>query len=117
MAIRADQYNQLTGTIALAGSVSQSIDLEGWNVMGLIFAPTSGTLVPGSIQFRVSVDNTTFVPLNDGNNVRVAVPFGTTAVAYTQTVISVIAPFRYVRIETTNAQGNGAKATFAVKLN
>jgi hypothetical protein len=116
MASRADQMNQLSGTLAIGGSLSQTIDLEGWNVGGLIISPTSGTLVPGSIQFRVSADNSNFVPLNDGTNTRVAIPFGTTAVAYTATVLSVIMPFRFVKVETTSVQGNGAKVTFAVKL-
>lgn len=117
MSIRADQYNQLSGGIAVGGSLSQTIDLEGWNVGAFLIAPTTGTLTPGSIQFRVSVDNSNFAPLNDGNNARVAIPFGTTITAYTETAVKVVMPFRYVKIETTTNQGNGARCTFAVKLN
>lgn len=113
---RMDMFNVLAGTIPLGGSVSQTIDTEGYQVVGLIVSPTSGTLTAGTVQFRVSPDDVTFVPLMDGSNVRVGIPFSTTAVAYSATALSVVSPYRYWRVETTNAQGNGINLRVPVKL-
>ncbi len=117
MASRADQMNQLSGTIAPAGSLSQVIDTEGWSIPGLLFTATTGTLTAGNIQFRVGVVPGTLYPLNDGLNARVAIAFtGVTGIAYSGVAIQVIAPFRYVQVETSVNQVNGAKVTLPVKL-
>lgn len=113
---RMDMFNNLGGTIAAGGSLSQTFDLEGYQVVGLTLSPTSGTLTAGTVQFRVSTDAVTFLPLMDATNVRVGLPFGTTALAYSQTAVSVISPYRYVKLETTSAQGNGVNARMPVKL-
>lgn len=118
MPLHADQFNQLSGTISPTGSLSQVIDTEGWTVPGLLIVATTSTLTAGSIQFRVGVTPTALYPLNDAANVRVAVPFGAVAgMAYGLTVAQTIAPWRYVQVETTVAQTNGAKITIPVKLN
>lgn len=117
MAFRADQLNQLSGTVGAAGSLSTTVDLEGWTVAGLIVSGAgTAALVAGSVQFRVSVDGTTFYPLMDSTNTRVALPHGTTALAYSAVALQVISPYRYTRVEFSAAQTNGARVTFPVKL-
>lgn len=117
MALRADQWNQLSGTIPAAGSLSTTVDLEGWSIAGLIVAGAgTAALVAGSVQFRVSVDGTTFYPLMDSTNTRVAYPHSTTGLAYSAVALQVINPYRYVRVEFSAAQTNGARVTLPVKL-
>jgi len=113
---RMDMFNNLGGTIAAGGSLSQTFDLEGYQYLGLMLFPPSSTLVPGTVQFRVSVDNVTFVPLMDSTNTRVGIPFSTTALAYSAAALAFGAPYRYVKLETSNAQGNGVNARIPVKL-
>ncbi len=118
MANRADQMNQLSGTISAGGSLSQVIDTEGWNVPALLFTAVGGTLTAGNIQFRVGVVPGTLYPLNDGLNARIAIAFtGVTGVAYSGVAIQVIAPFRYVQVECSVNQVLAARVTIPVKLN
>lgn len=109
-------FNQFSGTIAPGGTVSQTIDTEGWMVTGLIVAPlvVGGTLASGSLQFSVGFVPGTLYPLNDNTNTRVSISFGTAATAYTLAAVQGIAPYRYVRV-TITSQGLGARIVLPVK--
>ncbi len=118
MANRADQMNQLSGTIPAGGSLSQIIDTEGWNVPGLLLTAVGGTLTAANIQFRVGVVPGSLYPLNDSSNARVAIAFsGVSGVAYGLTVVQTISPWRYIQVETSVNQTLAARVTIPVKLN
>ena len=119
MALRADQFNQLSTSIGSVGggTLSTSVDLEGWNVLGLMFIPAGTAMVAGSVSMFVSVDNVNFYALKDGNNATVSFPHSTTGVAYSATAVQVIAPYRYVKFLDTAAQPTGMRITLPVKLN
>lgn len=116
MPLHSDQFNIFTGTIPAGGSLSQVIDTEGYDLQGLGIIQGAGTLVPGTIQFRVGWVAGTLYPLNDGSNVRVGIPHGTGSTAYSFVAVQAIRPYRYVQIETSVAQGNGASIKIPVKL-
>lgn len=116
MPLHSDQFNVYTGTIPAGGSLSQVIDTTGYTLQGLALIQGAGTLVPGTIQFRVGWIPGTLYPLNDGANVRVGIPNSTTSVAYSYVAVQAIRPYRYVQIETSVAQGNGASVIIPVKL-
>lgn len=109
------QFNQLTGTIAPGGTQSQIIDLGSFPLMGLIIAPTTGTLTAGSLQFSVGFTQGTLYPVVDSTNTAVSLSFGTDAQAYSLAALLVLAPYRYVQV-TLTAQPNGAKIILPVKL-
>lgn len=119
MSNRADQFNQLSTTIGSVGggTLSTSVDLEGWNVMGLMLIPSGTAMVAGSVSMFVSVDNINFYALKDGNNATISIPHGTTGVAYSAVTLQVLSPYRYVKWLDTAAQPTGMKITVPVKLN
>lgn len=117
MPLHADQLNQFKVTIASAGSLSTSVDMEGWTVPGMMVQPAGTSMVAGSISFQVSVDNSTFFPLNDSTNTLISVPHGTSGVAYGAAVIQAIAPYRYLRVLDSSVQPTGVNVIFPVKLN
>ena len=117
MALRADQWNQLSGTMAAGGSLSQVIDTSGYDLQGLIARPVGTlTLTAGTIQFRVGVVEGTLYPLVDGANARVGLPISTTGVAFSFVAVQAIRPYRYVQVEHSTAMVNGATITLPVKL-
>lgn len=116
MPLHADQLNQFRATIASGGSLSNSLDLEGWNLPGMIVQASGTAMVAGSISFQVSVDNSAFFPLNDSTNTLISVPHGTSGVAYGAAVVQAIAPYRYVRFLDSSAQPTGSTITIPEKL-
>ncbi len=119
MASRADQVNQLSTRIGSVGggTLSTSLDLEGWNVLGLIVIPAGTAVVAGSLSMFVSVDNTNFYALHDGNNANISIPHGTTGVAFSAVALQVLSPYRYVKFLDSSAQPTGMVLTVPVKLN
>jgi hypothetical protein len=110
-------FNQWIGTIAASGSLSPQFDTEGYNVTGLMLRPhvSGGTLSAANAQFRVGIASGSLVPLVDGNNNRVALPFTTTAVAYSFLALQAIRPYRYVQVETSAAQAGAVDVIIPVK--
>lgn len=113
--------NQFIGTIPALGSLSQVIDTEAWDVLGLVVYPQSGTIVAGSVQFRVAADNvsgtapTTLYPLCDNTGARVAFNIGSAARAYGYEQAQTLSPYRYVQIEMTANQHNAVTCVIPVK--
>lgn len=117
MPLYSDQFNIFTGTIPAGGSLSQVIDTTGYSLQGLgLVQNGTAALVAGTIQFRVGWVPGTLYPLNDGSNVRVGIPNGTGSAAYSYVAVQAIRPYRYVQIETSAAQTNGAQVKIPVKL-
>lgn len=116
MPLHSDQSNQFKATISSGGSLSNSLDLSGWNLPGMIVSPSGTSMLAGSISFQVSVDNSTFFPLNDSTNTLISVPHGTSGVAYGAAAIQAIAPYRYIRFLDSSAQPTGSTITIPEKL-
>ncbi len=118
MASRADQMNQLSTTIGSVGggTLSTSLDLEGWQSLGLMLVPAGTAMIAGSVSMFVSVDNVNFYALKDANNATISIPHGTTAVAYSAATLAVIQPYRYVKWLDTSAQPTGMRITVPTKL-
>lgn len=113
-----DAYNQLSGTIGASGSLTRIIDTEGFALHGLILRPTSGsgTMVAGTVQFRVGIAAGTVYPLVDASNVRVGFPNGTSALAYSWIALQCLRPYRYVQVETSANQTQSVDVILPVKL-
>ena len=112
--------NQFTGTIPVGGSLSQVIDTEAWDVLGLVVYPNTGTIVAGSIQFRVSHFNSgeyngTLHPLHDNTGARVAFNISTAGRTFGYSQVQTIAPYRYVQIEMTANQVNQVNVVLPAK--
>src|SRR5690349_908607 len=112
------QFNQLSGTIPSGGSLSQVIDTEIFPLMGLILTPNggTGTLVAGTVKFRVGVTPSTLYPVVDSTGTRIALTYSTTAVAFGFTAVQAIAPYRYVQIETSVNQTQAVRVILPVKV-
>lgn len=106
------------GTIGTNGTLSEIFDLAGYNSIGLLvdnasngtlnFLVSYQTISPGTLvdAFRLLRDTT-------GAAVAYTLPAGNTA--FKASDIAVIAPYRYVRILTGQAQANAPTFTFVVK--
>lgn len=118
MALRADQFNQLSTTIGAVGggTLSTSLDLEGWPVLGLMVIPQGTAVVAGSLSMFVSVDNVNFYALHDANNANISIPHGTAATAFSLAAIQALSPYRYVKFLDSASQPTGMKITVPVKL-
>lgn len=116
MANRSDQFTHLRATIASGGSLSNSVDFAGWQLPGMVLAPSGTAMIAGSISFQVSLDDVTYYPLNDSTNTLISVPHGTSGVAYGAAAIQAIAPYRYLRCLDSSAQPTGSVISFPVKL-
>lgn len=111
---------QFTGTISSGGSLSQVIDTQAFEILGLVVYPQSGTMVAGSVQFRVSPYNGneyngTLYDLYDNAGARVALNIGTAGRAYGFAQTETIAPYRYVQIEMTANQDNAVTVVIPAK--
>lgn len=110
-------FTQKVGTIAASGSLSPIYDTEGFSVHGLIVRRNSGsgTLVAGTVQFRVGFQPGTVYPLYDNTNTRVGLVNGTSDIAYSWASLQVIRPYRYVQIETVANQTQAVDVILALK--
>lgn len=103
--------NQYDGTIQAGGTISQELDMPNETHYGFygVFS------VPGTLNFEVRPDATfDKATLVDGSGDPIAVTVsGTTAIS--GEVLKPLAPYRYVTVEVTPAQTDGALFRFITK--
>ena len=99
------------------GTTSQSVDISafGENVgfMGFIIpAAFSGT----SVSFKVSIDDTTYVPLNDNSNTLLSITVSvSTAYGFKQDGRSTLDPWRFLQIVSNQSEGAARSIQFVVE--
>jgi hypothetical protein len=98
-------FTAITDSIAASATYSTGIDKRGWNAVGLILP----TMDNGAVGFSVSMDNATWVVLNDppGTALSLGTTTGSCAVAGSGT--QMLAAWPYVRV-TCAAQTGGSRA-------
>jgi len=113
--------SQVNGTFGASGTLSEQFDLTNYTLAGLeIDSATNGTL-----NFLVSHEslmingtlNNKFRPVynSDGTTYALTLPSGNVAFS-AAVIVSAIAPYRYVRLLSTPAQGSTpVQARFVVK--
>ncbi|MBE7512565.1 MAG: hypothetical protein HS103_07100 [Anaerolineales bacterium] len=96
-------YTRATAALTLAEeeSLSTALDLGGYTPVGLI---TPAALTNAAITFQVSADGETFYPLCDGGNVPLSLAVSTAAArAYPLNPRDFLG-WRYLKIETAEAE-------------
>lgn len=103
------------GTIGTNGTLSEELDLAGYNSIGLMIDNASN----GTLNFWVSYQSYTqgdvYRLLRDTAGAAVAYTLPSGNVAFKESDIRVIAPYRYVKLGTTVAQANAPEVRFIVK--
>lgn len=105
--------NQINGTIPDNGTLSQGFDLQGHAVIGL-WAQLG---VASTLTFEATYAPTgDYGAVVDETGAAVAIAsIGTDPVVISADVMRTLAPYRYVRIKTADAQSGGADFWFVVK--
>ncbi len=116
MPLYADQFNQIGAYIPNGGTLSSTLDTEGWTSVGLMIIPAGTAVLAGSMSVQVSVDATHFYPVNSIAGTPIAVVNGTSGAAYSAVELAVIQPYRYVRLVSSVAQPTGVTLKMPVKL-
>lgn len=110
--------NNFIGTMAAAGTLSQTIDFEGYGTPGLIVSALTSTLTASTLTAEVSHDGTLWCTLKT-NTAGVLADFaifnGTGDFAVSLASVGAFAPFRFIRFIASAAQVNGVKFIIPVK--
>jgi hypothetical protein len=113
--VQTPSYNQVTGTILAAGTLSSQFDTQGYTVAGLIALDTS---VNGTLNFRVSdkadADGGVYRLLYGSAGVAVAVTAPSGQFAITADSLTPLKGYRYVRVAST-AQTTGLALVMTLK--
>lgn len=102
----------VTGTFGASGTLSEEFDLTGYTIAGLLVDGAANGTLNFWVASKSLADGGTYRALVDSTGAAAAVTLPSGNIGYTATtIVNIIAPYRYVRLVASVAQGSSPVTT------
>lgn len=103
--------------IPSGSTVSQTVDISAYGEnVGFVAFIIPAAFTGSSVSFKVSIDDTTYVPLNDSSNSLISINVSvSTAYSFKQDVRSCMDPWRFFQMVSASSEGASRTIPFIVE--